>query len=239
MHPSWKERLKGSIHALAPVAAKVRADRETGWVYPPERYTFRAFDDPFDNVNVVILGQDPYHGDGQAHGLAFSVRLDVEPPPSLRNILRELRDDLDTKPVTHGCLDSWARQGVLLLNTVLTVRAGVSGSHRGIGWEDFTDDVIKTLSNRQGRIVFILWGKDAQSKIRFINDSRHTILESSHPSPLSAHRSFFGSRPFSKANRALVNEGIRPINWQLPADPFDPVERLPLPDYFGGDVTAT
>lgn len=171
---------------------------------------------PYEKVKVVILGQDPYHGANQAHGLSFSVQPGVKIPPSLNNIYKELQSDLGIKPVNHGNLVSWAKQGVLLLNTVLTVREGQAYSHRGQGWERLTDTIIEKLNEREQPVVFILWGKPAQEKMKMIDKSKHIILTSSHPSPLSAHRGFLGSKPFSKTNDALLALGEQPIDWQLP-----------------------
>lgn len=170
---------------------------------------------PYNKVKVVILGQDPYHGPNQAHGLSFSVRPGVEPPPSLINIFKELHDDLGCTIPKHGCLKHWAEQGVLLLNTVLTVREHQANSHQGIGWERFTDHIIELLNQREQPMVFILWGRPAQRKQSMITNPNHLVLTSSHPSPLSAYRGFFGSRPFSKVNDFLQKHGINPIDWQL------------------------
>lgn len=171
---------------------------------------------PYEEVKVVILGQDPYHGVNQAHGLSFSVQPGVKTPPSLVNIYKELKNDLGIEPVSHGNLVTWAKQGVLLLNTVLTVREGQAYSHRGKGWEQLTDAIIEKLNERDKPIVFILWGKPAQEKMKMIDKSRHIIITAPHPSPLSAHRGFFGSKPFSKTNDALLALGETPIDWQLP-----------------------
>lgn len=173
---------------------------------------------PYNKVKVVILGQDPYHGPNQAHGLSFSVRPGVEPPPSLINIFKELHDDLGCTIPKHGCLKHWAEQGVLLLNTVLTVREHQANSHQGIGWERFTDHIIELLNQREQPMVFILWGRPAQRKQSMITNPNHLVLTSSHPSPLSAYRGFFGSRPFSKVNDFLQKHGIEPIDWQLPME---------------------
>jgi uracil-DNA glycosylase len=170
----------------------------------------------YEDTKAVILGQDPYHGPGQAHGLSFSVKPGVPAPPSLQNIFKELHDDLGCYIPNNGYLVKWAEQGVLLLNTVLTVRAHEANSHRGKGWEQFTDRVISLLNEREKPVVFILWGAPAQQKARFIDTSRHCVIRSPHPSPLSAHRGFFGSRPFSKANRFLREHGIPEIDWQIP-----------------------
>lgn len=169
----------------------------------------------YGDVKVVILGQDPYHGEGQAHGLAFSVRKGVAVPPSLRNIYRELRDDLGIDPPNHGCLEEWAERGVLLLNTVLTVRAGSPNSHAGCGWQTFTDAVIRKLNGREKPIVFILWGANARSKRGLIDVPPHFVIESAHPSPFSADRGFFGSRPFSRANAFLEGAGMTPVDWKI------------------------
>ena len=167
-------------------------------------------------MKVVILGQDPYHGAGQAHGLCFSVRRGVPVPPSLRNVYQELRDDLGVTTPSHGNLERWARQGVLLLNTTLTVRSGQAASHQGKGWERFTDRVISTVNDKHERVVFLLWGAASRKKKALVDVTRHTVIESAHPSPLSAHNGFFGSRPFSRTNDALRKAGRDPIDWQLP-----------------------
>ena len=171
------------------------------------------------DVKVVILGQDPYHGPGQAHGLCFSVPPGIALPPSLRNVYKELRDDLGIDPPDHGCLDAWSEQGVLLLNTSLTVRAGQAASHQGKGWERFTDAVIRAVNEQEKPVVFILWGSYAQRKAAFVDTKRHLVLRSPHPSPLSAHNGFFGTRPFSKANAFLEKHGRQPIDWRLPEKP--------------------
>jgi uracil-DNA glycosylase len=187
-------------------------------VFPPGPEIFAAFDlTPFDRVRVVVLGQDPYHGAGQAHGLAFSVRRGVRPPPSLENIFQELRTDLGVTRPAHGDLSAWARQGVLLLNTVLTVRENTAFSHRDHGWETFTDRVIDTLATRRDGLVFLLWGAPAGKKAARIDRNRHLVLTAPHPSPLSASRGFFGSRPFSRINAWLVERGEAAIDWALPA----------------------
>lgn len=185
-------------------------------VYPPAKDIFNAFHfTAYSKTKVCIIGQDPYHGPGQAHGLSFSVKPGVPIPPSLLNIYKELSDDLGYPIPNHGCLKKWANQGVLLLNAVLTVRAGQAGSHRNMGWETFTSRMIQALNDREEPVVFILWGRDAQNKRSLITNPRHPIIESPHPSPLSAHRGFFGSRPFSKANELLVSLGNTPIDWQI------------------------
>lgn len=185
-------------------------------VYPPKELIFSAFDHTlYEDVKVVILGQDPYHGANQSHGLAFSVQKGVKIPPSLRNMYKELASDLGIEPASHGNLSEWADQGVLLLNTVLTVREGEANAHRKQGWEQFTDRVIEVLNAREKPIIFVLWGKPAQQKAAMIDTEKHVIIESFHPSPLSASRGFFGSRPFSKVNEALVELGEEPIQWQI------------------------
>jgi len=201
----------------------VAAERARATVYPQPDEVFAALHlTPFSQVKAVILGQDPYHGPNQAHGLCFSVRPGVRPPPSLQNIFKELESDLGIPPPAHGCLDSWARQGVLLLNASLTVRAGKAASHQGKGWETFTDAVLRTVDTKQERVVFILWGASARRKKALIDTSRHVVIESPHPSPLSASSGFFGSRPFSRANAALVEAGREPIDWSLPDRPDAP-----------------
>ena len=170
---------------------------------------------PYSQVRAVILGQDPYHGPGQAHGLSFSVQKGKRIPPSLVNIYQELRDDLGVQSPGHGCLEGWARQGVLMLNTVLTVRAKQANSHKGKGWEEFTDAAIRALNKQDRPIVFILWGRPAQTKKKMLNNPKHLILTAAHPSPLSAHNGFFGSRPFGKTNEFLQENGLEPIDWQI------------------------
>ncbi|MGI6109907.1 MAG: uracil-DNA glycosylase [Eubacteriaceae bacterium] len=195
----------------------------------PDMYDlFNAFHaTSFENVKVVILGQDPYHGRGQAHGLAFSVKPGVVIPPSLQNIYKELEADLGCKPPEHGCLDSWAQQGVLLLNTSLSVREGAANSHHGMGWEILTDHVIQMLNERKEPVVFILWGNNARAKKKLITNPEDLIIESAHPSPLSASRGFFGSRPFSKTNAFLEAHGMEPIHWCLPEHVDAAVEYCP------------
>ena len=192
----------------------VRNEYRTSQIFPPGKQIFAAFDaTPFNDVKVVIIGQDPYHGDRQANGLCFSVNEGIECPPSLINIFKELSDDLGVAMRTSGDLSDWARQGVLLLNSTLTVKAHCAGSHQGHGWETFTDAVINRLANMRNHLVFILWGSYAIRKGAFIARSRHLVITSPHPSPLSAYRGFFGSRPFSTANAYLESNGIKPINW--------------------------
>ena len=194
----------------------IREEYNSRQIFPNADDIFNAFSfTPLSNVKAVILGQDPYHNDGQAHGLCFSVKPDVDVPPSLVNIYKELNEDLGCYIPNHGYLKKWADQGVLLLNTVLTVRAHQANSHRGIGWEEFTDAAIRVLNEQDRPIVFILWGRPAQTKKAMLNNPKHLVLEAPHPSPLSAYRGFFGSRPFSKTNEFLKQHGVMPIDWQI------------------------
>lgn len=194
----------------------IRDEYSKNTVYPTSGDIFNAFHlTPFEKVKVVILGQDPYHNPGQAHGLCFSVRPGVEPPPSLVNIYKELHNDLGCRIPNHGYLNEWAKQGVLLLNTVLTVQAHKPMSHRGIGWEEFTDAVIRKINEIDRPVVFILWGKPAQQKESMLTNPKHLILKAPHPSPLSAYRGFFGSKPFSRANQFLEENGMEPVEWQI------------------------
>ena len=196
--------------------AFVKHERSQHEVYPPQPEVFAALHlTSFADTRVVILGQDPYHGPRQAHGLCFSVRHGVPKPPSLRNIHQELSDDVDVNIPSHGSLERWASNGVLLLNTTLTVRAHQAASHQGKGWERFTDRVIEVVANKPSPVVFILWGASARKKRNMIDTDRHTVVESAHPSPLSAHNGFFGSRPFSRSNEALTKAGLQPIDWTL------------------------
>jgi len=217
---SWREPLRGEFESayMAELKRFLVAEKAAGKrIFPPGGEWFHALDaTPLDRVRVVILGQDPYHGPGQAHGLCFSVRPGVRIPPSLVNIYKELQDDLGIAPPDHGNLEHWARQGVLLLNAVLTVEAHQAASHRGRGWERFTDAVIRLVDARETPAVFILWGSYAQKKAAFVDRSRHLVLKAPHPSPLSAHNGFFGSRPFSQANAFLKANGLEPIDWRLP-----------------------
>jgi uracil-DNA glycosylase len=195
----------------------VDGERQSYAVFPPENEVFNALRlTPYENVQVLILGQDPYHDDNQAHGLAFSVRPGVKPPPSLANIFKELRDDLGCPIPNNGYLAPWAEQGVLLLNAVLTVRAHEPNSHKGKGWETFTDAAIRAVGAKPDPVVFVLWGGFAQKKLPLIDAARHTIIQSAHPSPLSARGGFFGSKPFTKINAALEAAGKPPIHWELP-----------------------
>ncbi len=203
--PYWRE-----------LQAFVATERAQHTVYPPADEVFAALHlTPYASTRVLLLGQDPYHGPGQAHGLCFSVRHGVRIPPSLANIHRELRDDLGLDPPDHGNLEPWARHGVLLLNTTLTVRAGQAASHQGKGWERFTDCVIRAVDAKPERVVFLLWGSSARKKAALVDRQRHVVIESAHPSPLSAANGFFGSRPFSRTNTALVEAGLEPIDWRL------------------------
>ena len=213
---SWKVQLQPEFEQdyFRDLVNFVRSEYASNTVYPPGNQIFRAFDlSPFDTTKVVILGQDPYHEPGQAHGLCFSVDKGVPFPPSLQNIYKEIRDDIGTVVSSQGDLSDWARQGVLLLNATLTVRAHQAGSHQNRGWERFTDAVIHRLAEQREHLVFILWGAYAQRKGAFIDKNRHLVLQSPHPSPLSAHRGFFGNRHFSTANRYLQEHGIEPIIW--------------------------
>jgi uracil-DNA glycosylase len=216
IEPSWKELLKEEFEKpyFKQLTDFVKQEYKTTTVYPPPALIFNAFNHcPFKNVRVVILGQDPYHGAGQAHGLCFSVNDGVRPPPSLQNIFKELHDDLGTPIPSSGNLERWADQGVFHLNATLTVRAGQAGSHQQKGWETFTDAVIKLLSDKCEHLVFILWGNYAQQKQALIDPKKHLILKAPHPSPFSAYSGFFGSKPFSKTNVYLKEQGSEPINW--------------------------
>ena len=215
---SWANALKGefSKEYYRKLFQTVGTEYRNYTVYPPADDIFNAFHfTPLEQVKVVILGQDPYHEPGQAHGLCFSVKPDVEIPPSLVNIYRELESDLGCYIPNNGYLEKWARQGVLMLNTVLTVRAHQASSHKDIGWEEFTDAAIRVLADQDRPMVFILWGKPAQRKKAMITNPAHLVLESAHPSPLSAYRGFFGSRPFSRTNEYLESSGLTPIDWQI------------------------
>ena len=214
----WEKALQGEFRKpyYRKLFETVGREYRTAAVYPPADDIFNAFHlTPLPDVKVVILGQDPYHEPGQAHGLSFSVMPGVEIPPSLVKIYQELHDDLGCKIPNNGCLTKWARQGVLLLNTVLTVRAHRAFSHKDIGWQEFTDAAIRVLAGQDRPLVFILWGRPAQQKASMITNPRHLILKSPHPSPLSAYRGFFGSRPFSKTNAYLEANGLTPIDWQI------------------------
>ncbi|MDD4180338.1 MAG: uracil-DNA glycosylase [Victivallaceae bacterium] len=212
----WRKELKDVINSesFAQLELFLEEEYEANTVFPIQKNIFAAMRlTPFDKVKVVILGQDPYHDTGQAHGLAFSVNPGVKYPPSLRNIFKELQDDLGCVPPDSGYLEDWATQGVLLLNAVLTVRAHTPASHQKYGWEEFTDAVISKLSERTEPIIFVLWGAPARAKSALIDQSRHLIIESTHPSPLSAYRGFLGSRPFSQINQELIRRNQEPIYW--------------------------
>lgn len=225
LHPSWLEPLRGEFESdyMAALRAFLVAEKQAGKrIFPPASTWFRALDlTPLDRVRVVILGQDPYHGAGQAHGLCFSVQPGVRTPPSLANIYKELEADLGIPRARHGFLEHWAHQGVLLLNAVLTVEMGKAASHQGRGWERFTDAVIRLVNARPEPVVFLLWGSHAQKKAAFVDSiergGRHLVLRAPHPSPLSAHAGFFGCRHFSQANAFLEAHGRKPIDWALPA----------------------
>ncbi|MDE1157869.1 MAG: uracil-DNA glycosylase [Neorhizobium sp.] len=220
LEDTWKFALEAEF--ADPYMAQLRtflvAQRDAGKrIFPKGSEYFRALDlTPLDEVKVVILGQDPYHGAGQAHGLCFSVKPGVRTPPSLVNIYKELQSDLGIPPAKHGFLESWAEQGVLLLNSVLTVEEGQAAAHQGQGWERFTDAVIRTVNEECDGVVFILWGSYAQKKAAFVDTERHLVLKAPHPSPLSAHNGFFGSKPFSQANAYLDEHGMGAIDWRLP-----------------------
>jgi len=225
LHPSWLGPLRSEFESSYMQALKsfLLAEKAAGKsIFPKGGEWFRALDlTPLEDVRVVILGQDPYHGPGQAHGLCFSVKPDVRIPPSLVNIYKELEADLGVPPARHGFLEHWAQQGVLLLNAVLTVQMGQAASHQGRGWERFTDAIIRLINAREEPVVFMLWGSYAQKKAAFVDSvdrgGRHLVLKAAHPSPLSAHSGFFGCRHFSKANAFLKQHGQKPIDWALPA----------------------
>ncbi len=219
LEPSWLEQLEDQFEQPYMLRLKeflLREKQAGKTIYPKGAEIFQAFKEtPFSEVKVVILGQDPYHGTGQAHGLSFSVQPGVAPPPSLINIYKELSDDLGITPPTGGTLTAWCHQGVLLLNSILTVEAHKAASHHGRGWEEFTDRVIECIATKLESVVFILWGSYAAKKGASINQEKHLIIKSPHPSPLSAYRGFFGSKPFSKTNEFLISRGKTPINWEL------------------------
>ena len=220
LHPAWLERLQPQFDEpyMGELKRFLLDEKQRGKsIFPKGANWFRALDlTPLDQVRVVILGQDPYHGPGQAHGLCFSVPTDVRPPPSLVNIYKELASDLGITPARHGFLENWAKQGVLLLNSVLTVEMGRAASHRDRGWERFTDAVIREVNAKDEPVVFMLWGSYAQKKAAFVDTSKHLVLKAPHPSPLSAHNGFFGCRHFSKANAFLESRGAPTIDWALP-----------------------
>jgi uracil-DNA glycosylase len=216
IEPGWKKHLSEEFEKpyFIQLTEFVRQEYATRQIYPPGKYIFHAFEkSPFDQTKVVILGQDPYHGPGQAHGLCFSVPEGVDIPPSLQNIYKEISQDLGVPAASSGNLERWASQGVLLLNATLTVQANRAGSHQNKGWEQFTDKVIHLLAEEKEHLVFLLWGSFAQKKGDFIDRSKHLVLTSPHPSPLSSYRGFFGNRHFSKTNDYLLKHGIAPINW--------------------------
>lgn len=216
---SWRAAIGDELEKpyFARLEAFVDAERAAHDVFPPEEDVFNAFRHTgYDEANVVLLGQDPYHDDGQAHGLCFSVRPGVKPPPSLANMFKELESDLGIPRPNNGYLAPWADQGVLMLNAVLTVRAHEANSHKGKGWETFTDAAIRAVNERPDPVVFVLWGGYARKKIELVDASRHVVVESAHPSPLSARNGFFGSKPFSKINRALAAAGKPEIDWRIP-----------------------
>lgn len=219
IHDSWKKVLKAEFTKdyFLQIVNFLRTEKMANkTIYPPGSLIFNAFNTtPFDNVKVVILGQDPYHGPGQAHGLCFSVQTGVTPPPSLVNIYKEMQTDLGLPIPTHGNLSKWAENGVLLLNASLTVRANEPMSHARIGWASFTDGVIKKVSEQKEHVVFILWGKFAQEKQALIDETKHLVLKAAHPSPLSAHNGFWGCKHFSKTNEYLVKNGIDPVDWSV------------------------
>jgi len=220
LHESWLEPLRSEFDQpyMGELKRFLMSERARGRsIFPRPPDWFRALDlTPLDKVRAVILGQDPYHGEGQAHGLCFSVPPGVRPPPSLANIFKELESDLGIRPSPHGFLEHWARQGVLLLNSVLTVEMGRAASHRDRGWERFTDSVVRLVNAKPEPVVFLLWGSYAQKKAAVVDTSRHLVLKAPHPSPLSAHSGFFGCRHFSKANAFLQERGLEPIDWALP-----------------------
>ncbi len=223
LHPSWLKVLGEEFDKpyMKTLRAFLISEKQQGkQVFPASDHWFAAFDQaPFDKVKVVVLGQDPYHGPNQAHGLCFSVLPGVAIPPSLANIYKELESDLGIPPAVHGCLNHWANQGVLLLNATLTVTAGQAGAHQNQGWETLTDRAIQALNEEREGLVFILWGSYAQKKGSFIDQQKHCVIRSPHPSPLSAYRGFFGSKPFSQTNVYLTSRAQKAIDWQLPTAP--------------------
>lgn len=220
MEKSWEQAVGAELHKpyMNELRSFLKSEYKSKTIFPPAKLIFQAFDKtPFDEIKVVILGQDPYHRRGQAHGLAFSVQKQVEIPPSLRNIYLAIKNDYaDFTIPSHGNLSYWAEQGVLLLNTVLTVREGLAGSHHGKGWEQFTDCVIKTISEKKENVIFLLWGSPAKRKEALINSKKHHVLKSVHPSPLSAYRGFLNCRHFIETNRILIENGGKAIDWQIP-----------------------
>lgn len=218
IEPGWKDALEQEFHStyFSQLKEFLLSEKEKYTIYPPGSLIFNAFKyTPLDRVRVVILGQDPYHGHGQAHGLSFSVPSGIKPPPSLVNIFKELNHDLGVSMPQHGNLEKWADQGVLLLNATLTVRANQAGSHQNKGWERFTNAVIRKISDQREGVVFLLWGRYAQVKHILIDHSRHYVLKAAHPSPFSAHNGFFGCKHFSRTNELLTRNGNSPIDWRL------------------------
>ncbi len=224
LEPSWKIKLldefdKPYMDALRDFLKKQKQQKKI--IYPKSEDIFKAFElSPFHQTKVVIIGQDPYHGPNQAHGLSFSVPIGVPPPPSLQNIFKAIKHDLNINPPKHGCLESWGRQGVLLLNSVLTVEQGLAAAHQGKGWEIFTNKIVATLNERKNPVIFVLWGSYAQKKGHFIDSDRHLVLRAAHPSPLSAYKGFIHCRHFSQINACLEKWGQKPIDWRLP-EPTD------------------
>ena len=220
LEPTWNNQLGDEFkkdYMLSLREFLANRKQQGAIIYPPGSQLFAALNTtPFDQVKVVILGQDPYHGPGQAHGLCFSVLPNIKVPPSLANIYKELKSDLGIEPPNHGCLTPWAEQGVLLLNTTLTVEQGQAGSHQGKGWETLTDSIINKINDHRQGVVFMLWGSHAQKKVSMIDTERHLVLKSVHPSPLSAYRVFFGCKHFSQANSFLEQQGLESIDWRLP-----------------------
>lgn len=218
LEKSWLNELKNEFEKpyMENLKAFLLEDKKLHQIFPPSQDIFNAFNrTPFDRVRVVILGQDPYHGKGQAHGLSFSVPKGVKPPPSLVNIFKEIHADLGIEPSKNGDLSKWAEQGVFLLNATLSVRENQAGSHQNKGWEIFTDEVIKTLSSKKTKLVFLLWGKYAQAKAELIDDKKHLVLKAPHPSPFSAHTGFLGCKHFSMVNQYLSTNGVTPIDWRI------------------------
>lgn len=219
LSPSWKKHLSAEFEQdyMNNLKSFLLSEYKAGKkIFPKGDHYFHALNCvDFEDVKVVIIGQDPYHGLGQAHGLCFSVQKGIDIPPSLQNIYKELKNDLGIEPAAHGCLESWAKQGVLLLNSVLTVEMGKAASHQGRGWEQFTDKIIQVLNQERQNLVFVLWGSYAQKKAAFVDRKRHLVLESAHPSPLSSYRGFFGSKPFSKINDWLKSHGKSEIDWKV------------------------
>ena len=219
LHPSWLKHLEEEFHKPYFISLKnflIAEKQGKHVIYPPGDRLFAALNEtPFDRVKVVIIGQDPYHGAGQANGMSFSVNRGIMLPPSLKNIYKELESDMGLNPPTHGDLTAWAHQGVLLLNSVLTVRAGVAASHQNQGWETFTGTIISTINNLKSNVVFMLWGNFAKGKRVLIDSNKHFILEAAHPSPFSAYNGFLGCRHFSKANSYLVHHGLSPVDWKI------------------------